>query len=122
MHFTLIFSCLLCAPLGDGIKAEYVSEGITAQVGGYRPGRVKLAEEAEKVLETPEGLVAPRFGKIELAGKTFGVILDEPTEDDATATLYVDANADGDYTNDPAATWTADHEALAELRRAQGRV
>ncbi len=94
-------------PVGDasGIEQKFVPAGITQKIGGYRPIRAEMSEEAKGVSKSPEGLEAPKFGQIELDGKSWAFILDERSEGDAK--LYVDTNSDGDLTNDPETEWVS---------------
>jgi thiol-disulfide isomerase/thioredoxin len=64
-----------------------------------------MSEEAKGVSKSPEGLEAPKYGQIELDGKSWAFILDERSEGDAK--LYVDTNGDGDLTNDPETEWAS---------------
>lgn len=94
-------------PVGDasGIEQKFVPAGITQKIGGYRPIRAEMSEEAKGVSKSPEGLEAPKFGQIELDGKSWAFILDERSEGEAK--LYVDTNGDGDLTNDPETEWAS---------------
>lgn len=94
-------------PAGDasGIEQKFVPAGITQKIGGYRPIRAEMSEEAKGVSKSPEGLEAPKFGQIELDGKSWAFILDERSEGEAK--LYVDTNGDGDLTNDPETEWAS---------------
>lgn len=94
---------LMMALVSDGITSQFVSEGITKKTGGYRPIRCEMDQDADIVKKGPDGLVAPKYGKMKLDGKEWGFILDEP--EGAAPKWYVDANADGDFTNDAATTW-----------------
>jgi peroxiredoxin len=91
--------------MSDGVTTKFIPQGITPLVGGYRPQRVELNEDASLVKVAPEGLEAPKYGAIKIGEKTWAFILDEPAEKDAK--LFVDTNGDGDLTNDPASTWQA---------------
>ncbi len=94
-------------PAGDasGIEQKFVPAGITQKIGGYRPIRAEMSEEAKGVSKSPEGLEAPKFGQIELDGKSWAFVLDERSEGEAK--LYVDTNGDGDLTNDPETEWAS---------------
>jgi thiol-disulfide isomerase/thioredoxin len=74
--------------------------GLFKKLGGYRPLGIPLSEtKPEAVVKAPQG--ALRYGTL-----TFGI------HKVAVATsgdkLYVDANGDGDLTNDPAPVWKLD--------------
>jgi thiol-disulfide isomerase/thioredoxin len=91
-------------PAGE-IQETFLSEGVTQRVGGYRPIRAEMDQEASIVTKAPEDLTAPKFGWIEIGEQKWAFALDEPEEGDAR--LFVDTNADGDLTNDPATEWKA---------------
>lgn len=97
----------------EEIKETFIGEGVTARVGGYRPVRAEMDKDASIVTKAPEGLKAPKYGQIELNGKKWAFIADEPEEGDAT--LYIDADGDGDLTNDPPVKWEA--KAVGELKQ-----
>jgi len=106
MH-ALALPVLMLGMLADtGVETKFVDSGVTARVGGYRPIRAEMTENAEGVTKAPEGLAAPKYGKLQFGNKTFLFVLDEPAEGDAK--LYIDSNADGDLTNDEAVQWNAD--------------
>jgi peroxiredoxin len=88
----------------DEIKLPWKSSGITQQVGYYMPVRLILsADKPEAVKKAPDGLEAPLYGEIKLgpadSPSSFFVILDEPEGN--TPRLFIDANRDGDFTDDP---------------------
>lgn len=85
------------------LKETFLDSGVTRKVGGFRPIRSQLDQEAEIVKVAPEDLEAPRYGYFEIGDKKYAYILDEPEEGDAA--LYLDANGDGDLTNDPETEW-----------------
>jgi len=85
------------------IKESFVSSGMTQRIGGYRPLRAMMSDDAKGIEKSPEGLEAPKYGRIEIEGKSWAFILNEPEE--GKATLYIDANNDGDLTNDPEVAW-----------------
>jgi thiol-disulfide isomerase/thioredoxin len=94
------------SPLHAGeVKETFLSEGVTARVGGYRPIRAEMDQEADIVSKVPEDLQAPKFGQIEIGEQKWAFVLDEPEEADAR--LWIDTNGDGDLTNDPPTEWTA---------------
>jgi thiol-disulfide isomerase/thioredoxin len=94
---------LVAVGADDGVSMKFVATGATAKAGGYRPVRGEMLEKADGVKVAPEGLVSPKYGKIELGSKSWGFILDEP--EDKPAKLFIDSNGDGDYTNDPDTKW-----------------
>src|SRR5262245_1298412 len=103
--------------IADGVSTKFVSSGATAKVGGYSPIRAEMDAKPESVKKAPEGLTAPKYGVLKLDDKSWSFILDEP--EGKPAVLYVDANSDGDLTNDPAATW--DKRAVGGLTQYEGK-
>jgi hypothetical protein len=95
---------LIAAP-GEGVDMKFIESGATAKVGGYRPNRAEMDGTAESVKKAPEGLTTPKYGALKLGDKSWGFIVDEP--EGKPATLFVDTNGDGDFTNDPDTTWEA---------------
>lgn len=87
---------------GNGLTL--VPSGMTAKLGGYSPIRAEMKAEGT-FNKKPAGIKAPMYGTIDLGGKSFGFILDEPA--DGPAKLYVDSNGNGDLTDDPVAKWEA---------------
>jgi thiol-disulfide isomerase/thioredoxin len=94
----------LTALPGDGVTMKFVASGATAKAGGYRPLRAEMDGSAEATKKAPEDLETPKYGAIKIDGKSWGFIVDEP--EGKPARLFVDSNADGDFTNDPTVTWT----------------
>jgi len=107
-----LWATLLCLFLSAGLRAEETAEvkmdllpsGAMQKLGGYRPQLLKLSADKPADLKKAPDLAAPLFGAIHFGEKSYLVVLDEPEGKDAT--LYVDANANGDLTDDPACTWT----------------
>ena len=85
------------------IQEEFVGSGLTAKTGGYRPLQAEMNLEADVVQVAPKELGNPKYGKIEIDGKEWVFILDEPEEGDSK--LFIDTNGDGDLTNDPEVAW-----------------
>lgn len=102
MTFWMACALAICS-FDDGIKSEFVSEGFTAKAGGYRPIRAEMDQEADIISKAPEGLQSPKYGKMQFGDNTYAFILDEISADEQK--LYVDANGDGDLTNDPETQW-----------------
>ena len=101
---TSLLLCLLAVvPAADGVVAEFVPEGVTQKVGGYRPVRAEMDGDGKSITKAPEDLDAAKYGTLEFGDKQYAFILNEPEEGEPT--LFVDTNADGDLTNDPAAEW-----------------
>jgi len=105
---------------GQEIKETFIASGVTQRMGGYRPLRAEMSEDAKGIAKSPEGLGAPKYGRIEIEGKTWAFILDEP--EDGKATLYIDANNDGDLTNDPQVEWNARAQGQFKTYNGNGKV
>lgn len=95
--------------LGDDVVSlTPVPSGAAKMIGGYRPIQVKLSDaKPEAVKKVPDGLKAPRYGVLPVktaAGVEFHLVVDEP--EGADATLLVDSNGNGDFTDDPKPEWT----------------
>ncbi len=89
--------------LAGEVREKFLANGVTKRLGGYRPIRAEADKEADIAKQVPEGLIAPKFGMIELGDKSWAFILDEP--EDEIAKLYIDTNNDQDLTNDPKTKW-----------------
>ena len=91
----------------EPVKLEFLSEGAMPKVGGYRPMQLKLKEEKPEALKKAPELTSPLYGELTMGPKeapsTFLIVLDEPHG--KPAKLYVDANRNGDLTDDPATEW-----------------
>lgn len=92
-------------------RLDLIAEEATRTLGGYAPQRLSLQPTAPPALsKAPEGLdpTDTRYGTLAFgpAGATtaFLLITREPTH--GPARIWIDANANGDLTDDPAVTWT----------------
>ncbi len=115
--FALLLPVLATSPLtssarAEGIEAklELMPTGVMMKMGAHMPQRVTLStNQPEGIKKLPAGLIAPLFGEIKFgpseAPGSFFVVVDEP--DGKAPRLFVDANANGDLTDDPAAEWLA---------------
>ena len=90
------------APAGE-VKLNVLTSGATEKIGGYNPQQAKLAKNKPAAVKKAPEMAAPLYGQINFGGKQFVVALDEPDGQDAK--LYVDANGNGDLTDDPAPKW-----------------
>ncbi|MDZ4754937.1 MAG: TlpA disulfide reductase family protein [Phycisphaerae bacterium] len=92
---------------GDGGTLTRIESGASAKFGYYAPLRLELVETPpESLTKPPAALEAPLYGVIQPAGangRVYHVILDEP--DGKPARLFIDANGNGDCTDDAPATW-----------------
>ena len=85
------------------VKMKLMPEGAMRKLGGYQPQMIKMSDTKPAVLKKAPELAAPIYGSIKFGGASHLIVLDEPEGKDAK--LYVDANANGDLTDDPPATW-----------------
>ena len=100
---------LLAASAAPDVQLKLLPIGGMAKMGGYMPQRLALAaEKPDGLKKLPADLAAPLFGTLKLgaadAPTGIAVVLDEP--EGKPSRLFVDANANGDLTDDPAPTWT----------------
>jgi len=105
----LLAAPLLAASAADSeVKLKMLPSGGAVKMGGYYPLRLTLSEEKPADLgKLPGDLTAPLYGEFKLgpadAPKSFRVVLDEP--EGKPSRLFVDANGNGDLTDDLAPTW-----------------
>lgn len=102
---------LLGLPLAaqETFAFKWQESGIAKMVSGQRPHSILLATEAPASIKKAQpGLTAPLFGSFAMgpakAAAAIGVILDVTA--DKQQHLYVDANGNGDFTDDPACAWS----------------
>jgi thiol-disulfide isomerase/thioredoxin len=108
----VLASLLVCGLVGaaaaDEAKWEWQPTGMSARSGYYRPMRLTLSEDRPGfVTKLPDDLRSARFGVLKLgatdAPGSFTFLLDEP--EDGEAKLWIDANGNGDLTDDPEVAW-----------------
>jgi peroxiredoxin len=113
VHISHLLALLAAAPLfaaAHDVKLQLVPSGGMAKMGGYYPLRLVLAlEKPAAIKKLPADLASPLFGTLKLgpaeSPTAIAVVLDEP--DGKPSRLFVDANANGDLTDDPAPVWNA---------------
>lgn len=103
MNVTLLAAMTLNlgAAQSTPLQLEFVPTGMVQRMGGYMPVRAQLSSDAGS-LKLPSG-TAVRSGKFTFAGKSVAFALDEMA--DGTSKLYVDANNNGNLTDDAAVVW-----------------
>ena len=89
---------------GDTITLKWQEAGLSELTGGNRPNSVRLSDSAPATLKkSPADLKSPHYGSFKIgpekAAATVVVIIDET--DGKPTRLFVDANANGDLTDDP---------------------
>ncbi len=110
----------LATPAADGTNMHLSPSGVVAKFGGYMPLRAELTSDETGIKKKPAGLTAPTYTKVTFGGKTFRVILDEPTG--SPAKLYIDSNGNGDFTDDKAPTWAARKQGNFDLYMGDGSI
>lgn len=102
---------LLVAPQmrADEVHLKMLSTGAMPKMGGYMPQRLELStNKPESIKKAPADLAAPLYGELKLgpaeSPTTFAIVLDEP--EGKPSRLFVDANGNGDLTDDAATEWT----------------
>jgi peroxiredoxin len=96
------------AASAEDIQLDWQPSGVYNKVNYYEPAHLTLSLDKPPGIKTvPADLAAPLYGRLQLGPAeepaTFFVILDEP--EGKPARLFVDANANGDLTDDPPAAW-----------------
>lgn len=104
----------------EDVVQKFLNEGMTRRIGGYRPVRAVMDEDASIVKVAPDGLVSPAYGKITIGKQVFVFIIDTP--EDGPSRFWVDTNADGDLTNDPATEWEPQAQGELMMYRGTARV
>lgn len=106
----LVFTSLVVALLAgsdDAFKLDAVSSGAMKRIGYYAPQRLELTgDRPASLTKLPDGLEAPRYGVLPIAGApgvVFHVVLDEPAG--GPARLLIDSNGNGDLTDDATIEW-----------------
>lgn len=112
LDLTLLTAKPLLAVAGAAqeAKLKLLPIGAAAKMGGYQPQRLAIsAEKPEAIKKLPDDLAAPLFGTLKFGAGTeatsIAVVLDEP--EGKPSRLFVDANANGDLTDDPAPVWNS---------------
>lgn len=118
-------AALLLAPMpgrsddSANVTMKLLASGATAKTGGYRPIRAEMsATSTAKV--NPANLTAASYGVMKFGAKTIAFALDEPAGADPK--FYLDANGDGDLTNDPAVSYKARKNGATTVFLGEGNV
>jgi thiol-disulfide isomerase/thioredoxin len=85
------------------VKMTLIPSGAMPKLGGYRPQQVQLAPDKPEALKKTPQFASPLYGQIRFGGTSYLIALDEPEGKDAM--LCVDANGNGDLTDDAPITW-----------------
>jgi peroxiredoxin len=100
-----VFPCLLQA---QEVKLEWMPKGFFEITRYHRPRALNLSEvKPDHISKLPEALVKPQFASIEIGPKDarmkVGIVIEQLGLKEAR--MWLDANGDGDLTNDPAVDW-----------------
>jgi thiol-disulfide isomerase/thioredoxin len=103
------FAMAACAS-AEEVQLKWQSSDANQKLGGYSPQRLQLsAVKPDSVKKAPGDLAAPLYGELKLGPKdaqgTTLIIVDEP--EGKPGRLFVDANNNGDFSDDSAANWTS---------------
>ncbi len=98
------------AARADEVQLEWQAKGISGKAGYYQPARLELSDQQpESIKKLPEGVEKLKFGTFNFgaADSPFKVVaaLFEPKRGEGK--LWIDANGNGDLTDDPAIGWRA---------------
>ena len=99
-------ACAISAAADEApaVSMKLLPEGAVGKLThGYVPRQLKLSADAPAELKKKPEMEAPLFGRIKFGGKSYLLALDEPQGKDAK--LYVDANGNGDLTDDTPTEW-----------------
>lgn len=115
---------VVAAVRADPVKLKLAPSGGVAKLGFYAANRLQFsADPPAELKKLPEGLAAPRFSVLKFGSREsptrFVVVLDEPQG--KPATLLVDANANGDLTDDAPTEWTVDKRKVGDKEVTQYR-
>lgn len=86
------------------VKMNLVTTGSLKTLGFMMPSSLVLSSEKPAALKKAPPLTAPRYGNFKFGGKSYLLLFDAPVGKDQV--LYVDANANGDLTDDPRVPWS----------------
>jgi len=106
--FLALSAGILPAAAQEKVKLDPVAKGASQSIGYYVPQQLVLSSTVPTTIKKTPKLKNPLYGIIPThsdGNRVFHVILDETSSNKAT--LYVDANGDGDLTNDPQSVWNA---------------
>ena len=104
----VLFALPLASLSADEVRLEWMSQGFFNKTRYYAPKGAKLlTEKPKEIIKAPEGLVNPQYALLEAgpdgSRTSVGLILDQRSPKEAH--MWLDANGDGDLTNDPEVKW-----------------
>lgn len=99
---------VIAAPAASSVDLTLEPQGALKAGMGYYPTRVALAaEKPAGVKKEPAYRTAPKYGTVRLGNdpsSTYVIAVDEP--EDADFKIYLDANRNGDLTDDGEGAWS----------------
>ena len=99
-----LFPCIGRAADSAGeVKMTLLASGAVMKIGSYRPQRLNMSGEKPQGLKNAPTMSNPLYGSLQFGGGSYLIAVDEP--DGKAASLYVDANGNGDLSDDPAIVW-----------------
>jgi len=110
MNRSLLLLALSAGALGAAEpQLSWLPSGLMSKLSYYRPTKLVLSDtKPESLRKAPADLKAPHYATLTAGPKesptSILVVLDEPAG--APSRVWVDANANGDLTDDPAVEWT----------------
>jgi thiol-disulfide isomerase/thioredoxin len=92
----------------ETVRLKWVEAGAAARMSPVQPHRIELTDhKPPEVRRVPDDVANPLYGEIAIGPKEsvshIRVLLDAPPG--RPSRLFVDANGDGDFTNDPRPVW-----------------
>jgi thiol-disulfide isomerase/thioredoxin len=90
---------LLALAQAATLELTPMPSGLFDRIKGYAPMGATLSTTKPDAIKNAPAAAAPQYGTLKFGDRAYAVLLD------GTDKLYIDANGDGDLTNDPAVTW-----------------
>ena len=106
---TLLAIASVSAATAQVVNLKWIGSDASKELGGYMPQRLKLSPtKPDSLKKAPSDLVSPLYGELKIGPKESPnnclIVLDEP--DGKPSRLFVDANGNGDLTDDAAPNWS----------------
>lgn len=112
----LLLASLAAAFAQESFQLRWIESGIRTNFAGYRPNVVGLLQrQPEAVKKLPEGIATAHFGNVNIGGSKFPVLLD--VKEGSPIRLFVDENANGDFTDEKSAEWTESQSVRPDGRK-----
>jgi peroxiredoxin len=103
-----VLSLAAAAAAAPEVNMKWLASEANKDLSGYMPQRLKLSSDKPASLKkSPDGLTAPLYGEIKIGPREkpakLVVCVEEP--EGKPSRLFVDANGNGDLTDDAAPNW-----------------